>query len=106
MHIISAPAHESVDQGQLFDAEARFERLDRFNRSMRRHKKQRIIKKIISSEEPLSYESTTIEEVWRQAMIEEIEAIEKNLAWETVKPSEKCKPIGVKWVYRIKEFHG
>ena len=42
------------------------------------------------------------EEVWRRAMKEEIEAIEKNSTWELVKLPEKCKSIGVKWIYKIK----
>ena len=35
-------------------------------------------------------------------MKEEMEAIEKNLTWDLVKPHEKCKPIGVKWIYKVK----
>ena len=35
-------------------------------------------------------------------MREEMEAIEKNSTWQLVKPFEKCKPIGVKWIYKIK----
>ena len=35
-------------------------------------------------------------------MEEEIEAIEKNSTWELVKLPEKCKTIGVKWIYKIK----
>ena len=42
------------------------------------------------------------EDVWRQAMKEELEAIEKNSTWELVRPPEKCKSIGVKWIYKIK----
>ena len=35
-------------------------------------------------------------------MKEEMEAIEKNLTWDLVKPPENCKPIGVKWIYKVK----
>ena len=35
-------------------------------------------------------------------MREEMEAIEKNSTWDLVKPHEKCKPIGVKWIYKVK----
>ena len=35
-------------------------------------------------------------------MEEEMEAIEKNSTWEFVKPPDKCKPIDVKWIYKIK----
>ena len=43
-----------------------------------------------------------MEEAWRQALREEMEAIEKYSTWDLVKPFEMCKPIGVKWIYRIK----
>ena len=56
----------------------------------------------ISGEEPSSYESAVKEETWRQAMRKEIEAIEKNSTWDLVKPLEKCRPIGVKWIYKMK----
>ena len=36
-------------------------------------------------------------------MKEEIAAIEKNNMWTLVKALEACKPIGVKWFYKIKK---
>ena len=35
-------------------------------------------------------------------MKEELEAIERNSTWELVKLPEKCKSIGVKWIYKSK----
>ena len=35
-------------------------------------------------------------------MKEEIELIEKNLTWDLVKPLVNCRPIGVKWIYKVK----
>ena len=35
-------------------------------------------------------------------MKEELEAIERNSIWELVKVPEKCKSLGVKWIYKIK----
>ena len=35
-------------------------------------------------------------------MKEDMEAIEKNLTWDLVKPPEKYMPIGVKWIYKVK----
>ena len=35
-------------------------------------------------------------------MREEMEAIEKNSTWHLVKPPEKCRPIRVKWIYKVK----
>ena len=57
---------------------------------------------LFSGEEPTSYKTTMKEEVWRKAMKEELEAIEKNSTWELVKLLEKYKSIGVKWIYKIK----
>ena len=57
---------------------------------------------LISGEEPSSYEVAVKEEIWRIAMKEEMEAIEKNLTWDLVKPPENCRPIGVKWIYKVK----
>ena len=50
----------------------------------------------------MSFKSAMKEKVWRRAMEEEIEAIEKNSTWELMKLPDKCKTIGVKWIYKIK----
>ena len=36
-------------------------------------------------------------------MKEKITSIEKNDTWTLVKPPKSCKPIGVKWVYKLKK---
>ena len=55
-----------------------------------------------SRDEPTSFKTEMKEEVWRRAMIEELEAIERDFTWELVKLPKKCKSIGVKWIYKIK----
>ncbi|XP_066324497.1 uncharacterized mitochondrial protein AtMg00810-like [Miscanthus floridulus] len=35
-------------------------------------------------------------------MLEEMKAIEKNETWELVDPPPGCRPIGLKWVYKVK----
>ena len=35
-------------------------------------------------------------------MKEEMEAIEKILTWDLVKPPKNCRPIVVKWIYKVK----
>ena len=55
------------------------------------------------TEEPSSYSSAVKQEVWREAMEEEISAILKNKTWTMVKPQGNIKPIGVKWVFRVKK---
>ena len=72
---------------------------DQYKRFMMKHKQQRRMKHVFfSGEEPTSYITAMKEEVWRQAMKEELEAIERNSTWELVKLPEKCKSIGVKWI--------
>jgi hypothetical protein len=55
-----------------------------------------------NNEDPVLYDEAAKENVWRQAMDAEIEAIEKNGTWKLVTIPAKCKPIGVKWVYKTK----
>ena len=97
-------SYENIDQGQLSDEEERPQIL----RSIQSiYEETQGIENdeicFISSEEPSSYESEVMEELWRQAMRDEMEAIKKNLTWDLVKQFEKCKPISVKWIYRIKK---
>ena len=58
---------------------------------------------LLLTEEPSSYSSAVKQEVWKKAMEEEISAILKNKTWIVVKPQGKVKPIGVKWVFRVKK---
>ncbi|CAJ2638092.1 unnamed protein product [Trifolium pratense] len=52
--------------------------------------------------EPENFDEAIKEDVWRNAMQEEIDAIEKNKTWQLVeKPNDK-EAIGVKWVYKLK----
>ena len=34
-------------------------------------------------------------------MLEEMKAIEENETWELVDPPSGCRPIGLKWVYKV-----
>ena len=43
------------------------------------------------------------DEKWRNAMDEEIKAIEKNNTWELTTIPKEQKPIGVKWVFKAKK---
>ena len=58
---------------------------------------------LLSGEEPLSYTEAAHEEVWRRAMREEILAIDKNNTWESVIPPPNCRPIGLKWIFKLKK---
>ena len=39
---------------------------------------------------------------WRRAMLEEMKAIEENKTWQLVDPPPGCRPISLKWVYKVK----
>ena len=54
-----------------------------------------------SQEEPSAYLEASKDEVWMKAMKEELEAIEKSGTWELIFPPADCRPIGVKWVFKI-----
>ena len=57
----------------------------------------------ISFEEPTTYSKASQEEAWRKAIEEEIASIEKNDTWTLVTAPKAFKPIGVKWVYKLKK---
>ena len=50
----------------------------------------------------LTFEEVVEEEVWAQAMDEEIECIEKNQTWELVDVPKDKDVIAIKWIYSTK----
>ncbi|WVZ62131.1 LOW QUALITY PROTEIN: hypothetical protein U9M48_011913 [Paspalum notatum var. saurae] len=55
-----------------------------------------------SKEEPPSYAEAEKDAHRRRAMEEEMNAIEENGTWELVEPPPSCRPISLKWVYKVK----
>ena len=53
--------------------------------------------------DPITFEEVVKEEVWAQAMDEEIECIEKNQTWELVDVPKDKDVIIVKWIYKTKK---
>jgi hypothetical protein len=53
--------------------------------------------------EPIGFEEAVKDEKWRNAMDEEIKAIEKNNTWELTTIPKEQKPIGVKLVFKAKK---
>ena len=51
----------------------------------------------------IHFEEAVEEEVWAQAMDEEIECIEKNQTWELVDVPKDKDVISVKWIYKTKQ---
>ena len=56
--------------------------------------------------DPLTFEEAIEEELWAQAMDEEIECIEKNQTWELVYVPKDKDVISVKWIYKTKKDAG
>ena len=58
---------------------------------------------LLSGEEPISYIEAASEEAWMRAMREEMLAIERNNTWELEIPPPNCRPIGLKWIFKLKK---
>ena len=52
--------------------------------------------------EPKSYAEATKDANWCAAMEEEIRALLENETWDLVDALEYVKPIGCRWVYKVK----
>ena len=100
------PSYDQGNQDQNYGEEENEERSERYISIQSIYEDTREIDEedalFISGEEPSSYEVAVKEEIWRMAMKEEMEAIERNLTWDLVKTPENCRPIGVKWIYKVK----
>ena len=58
---------------------------------------------LVADEEPLTYLEAAQEEVWRHAMKEDMLAIDRSNTWELESPPSNCKPIGLKWIFKLKK---
>ena len=57
---------------------------------------------LVSAEEPSTFALAERDANWQRVMLEEMKAIEENKTWELVNPPTGCRPIGLKWVYKVK----
>ncbi|KAM1556843.1 hypothetical protein PS2_040150 [Malus domestica] len=57
---------------------------------------------LFTDQDPTTFEEAVKSEIWRQAMDQEIRAIEKNSTWELVELPPGGKTIGVKWIFKTK----
>jgi hypothetical protein len=57
---------------------------------------------LVSEVKPTTFEQVQEMESWREAMLDEMTSIEANGTWELVNPPLHQRPIGLKWVYKIK----
>jgi len=62
---------------------------------------------LVSVEEPPTFALAERDGNWRRAMLEKMKAIEGNETWQLVDPPPGCRPISLKWVYKVKrDEHG
>jgi hypothetical protein len=54
-------------------------------------------------EEPVTFAEAKKHESWRCAMIEEMDSIQSNRTWRLVPLPPGHRPIGLKWVYKVKK---
>lgn len=57
---------------------------------------------LVAIEGPSHFKEAVTEEIWRKAMQEEYSQIMKNKTWDLVTPPSDCKPIGLRWVFKLK----
>jgi Reverse transcriptase (RNA-dependent DNA polymerase) len=57
---------------------------------------------ITNKTEPTNFSEANQSSNWRKAMKEELQALEKNDTWDIVNLPKNKKPVGCKWVYKIK----
>jgi hypothetical protein len=55
-----------------------------------------------AGEEPTSFQEAKQEAAWRNAMADEINSIEENNAWKLTDLPAGHRPIGLKWVFKLK----
>ena len=63
---------------------------------------QKFVMAITNATEPASYKEASKHECWVQAMESELNALKQNETWIFVDPPSNIKPIGSKWVYKVK----
>lgn len=57
---------------------------------------------LLVDDEPIGFEDAMKEAMWREAMIEEFNVIERNQTWQPVDLQLHKQPIVVKWVFKVK----
>ena len=58
---------------------------------------------LLVAKETTTYREAATNTMWQEAMQNELEAIEKNKTWELTNLSSRHKPIGLKWVFKLKK---
>ena len=57
---------------------------------------------LLAKAEPVNHQEALGQELWRKAMMEELQTIEKNQTWFLTELPVNKKPIDVKWIFKLK----
>ncbi|RDX80732.1 hypothetical protein CR513_38687, partial [Mucuna pruriens] len=57
---------------------------------------------MVIEDDPSSFKEAIKSKKWRNAIMKEMESIEKNKTWELTDLPREVKPIGVKWIFKTK----
>ena len=57
---------------------------------------------MVTKDDPISFKEAIKSEKWRNAIMKEMESIEKNITWELTDLPRGVKPIEVKWIFKTK----
>ena len=57
---------------------------------------------ISNNQEPKTFKEANTNSIWRQAMHEELQALDENKTWNIVKLPHGKKTVGCRWIYKIK----
>ena len=57
---------------------------------------------VVTGDDPISFEKAIESQKWKDAMMKEMESIEKSQTWELTNLPIGMKPIGVKWIFKTK----
>ena len=58
---------------------------------------------LLAGDEPTTFAEAEQERVWRDAMREEMRSVEQNSTWHLIDLPQGHRPIGLKWVYKVKK---
>ncbi|KAJ9564443.1 hypothetical protein OSB04_000409 [Centaurea solstitialis] len=96
----SEPSVESVDPGPSSSENVR--RSDRVRQVPSRLHDYHCYATLLSNHEPTSYKEASSSSHWQAAMQEELQALDKAQTWDSVPLPRGKRPIGSKWVFKIK----
>jgi len=57
---------------------------------------------MLADTEPLDYKAALCDKNWKEAMLDELNSIEKDQTWELIQLPDGKKAIDVKWVFKLK----